>query len=72
MGSPQDPAGLPASLTCQTPGCSNPIAVIVTRLEDSEADMTCMSCTMAFWAAVLLQAQQSGVLPGVAETATVP
>lgn len=64
------PAPLPDSLVCQTPGCSNAIAVVITRLEDSEADMLCMTCNFAFWLRVLQQATQDGTIPSVAEPAT--
>jgi hypothetical protein len=69
MGSPPQADGLPDSLRCQTPDCPNPIAVVITRLEDSEADMLCMSCCMIFWTAVLRQAAENGTLPVLAEPA---
>lgn len=69
MATPPQPGLIPDSLRCQTPDCPNPIAVVVTRLEDSEADMLCMSCNMAFWLRVLQQAGQMGVLPDLEQTA---
>ena len=61
---------LPDSLKCQTPECPNPVAVVVVRLEDSEADMLCMTCNFAFWLRVLQQATEDGTIPSLAETAT--
>lgn len=70
MPTDQLPVQLPDSLRCQTPDCPNPIAVVITRLEDSEADMLCMACTMVFWLRVLQQAEANGLLPQLSETAT--
>jgi hypothetical protein len=64
----QEPA-IPDQLYCQTEGCPNPISVVMTRLEDHEADMLCMTCCMAFWTAVLGKVAQRQDTPAVAETA---
>jgi hypothetical protein len=69
MVSPPMPAQIPDHLRCQTPECPNPIEVVVTRLEDSEADMLCMPCTMIFWLKVLQQAGESGLIPQLASPA---
>lgn len=36
--------------------------MVVTRLDDSEADMLCQSCNMLFWLAVLQQAAANGLI----------
>jgi hypothetical protein len=67
--SPEPAASLPDHLRCQTPDCPNPIAVVVTWLDDSEADMLCQTCNMAFWAAVLTKAAEAGYLGDMAQIA---
>jgi methanogenic corrinoid protein MtbC1 len=64
---PEDPAY--DGVRCQTIGCNNAVAVVVTRLEDNEADMLCMSCNLAFWLRVLQQAEQNGLI-SLADPAT--
>lgn len=49
---------------CQTPQCPNDFSVIMIRVDDSETDMLCETCTLAFWLAVLQKANETGVLPG--------
>jgi hypothetical protein len=71
VASPLPAAGQPDFLTCQTPDCNRPIEVVITRIVDSEADMLCQPCCMAFWAAVLKQAIDSGAID-LAEPATLP
>jgi hypothetical protein len=70
VASPATTVPVPESLQCQTAGCGNAIAVVITRIEDNEADILCMSCCMAFWASVLQQAVENGTLQVLADTAS--
>jgi hypothetical protein len=69
MASPVPAASLPDALVCQTPECPNAVSVVVTRLEDHEADALCMTCCMAFWASVLQKAAEAGLLGTVEQNA---
>lgn len=72
MASESTAPNVPDSLLCQTPDCPNPIAVVVTRLDDHEADALCQSCNMIFWLAVLQQAAEAGLIAPLAQTAPTP
>lgn len=59
------PADLPAATRdhgCQTPGCPNDFNVITIRVDDSEINMLCEGCNLAFNLAVLQRLGEQGML----------